>query len=104
MVIQPNTDLTNASQTRHKAASNAPTSTAGAPPSDTKSSGSSAEKSVQLSSQAQAIEKLEAKILSSEGVDKAKVEDIKQQIANGSYEMNSGSIADKILAQEKLLS
>jgi negative regulator of flagellin synthesis FlgM len=103
MVIQPNTDLTNASQTRHKAASNAPTSNSGAPQTDAKSSGASTEKSVQLSSQAQAIEKLEAKILSSDGVDRAKVDDIKQQIADGSYEINSGSIADKILAQETLL-
>jgi negative regulator of flagellin synthesis FlgM len=104
MVIQPNTDLTNASQTRNKAASNAPTSTSGMLQNDTKSSANGTEKNVQLSSQAQAIEKLEAKILSSDGVDKTKVEDIKQQLANGSYEMNSGNIADKILTQEKLLS
>jgi negative regulator of flagellin synthesis FlgM len=103
MVIQPNTDLTNASQTRHKAASNTTTSASSVSQNDTKSSANGTEKSVQLSSQAQAFEKLEAKILSSEGVDKAKVEDIKQQISNGSYEINSGNIADKILAQERLL-
>jgi negative regulator of flagellin synthesis FlgM len=103
MVIQPNTDLTNTNQTRHKAASNTSTSTTDVPQTDSKSNGAGAEKSVRLSSQAQAIEKLEAKILSSEGVDKAKVDDIKQQIADGSYEMNTSNIAEKILAQETLL-
>jgi negative regulator of flagellin synthesis FlgM len=103
MVIQPNTDLTNASQARHKAASNAPASPSDASSNAAQSNNVATERNVQLSSQAHTIEKLEAKILSSEGVDKAKVEEIKQQIADGSYEMNSSNIADKLLAQENLL-
>ncbi|EGG94487.1 Negative regulator of flagellin synthesis flgM [gamma proteobacterium IMCC1989] len=104
MVIQPNTDLTNASQARQKAASSATASPSDASSSTAKNTEVAAEKNVQLSSQAQTIEKLEAKILSSEGVDSAKVEEIKQQIADGSYEMNSSNIADKLLAQENLMS
>ena len=105
MVIQPNTDLSNASQARQKAASssNAAPSPSSSTQGGERNSSASTEKNVQLSSQAQTIERLEAKILSSEGVDSAKVEDIKQQLADGSYQIDSGSIADKLLTQDALL-
>lgn len=58
---------------------------------------------VQLSQEAQSIERLETKIQNSEGVDTAKVDLIKQQIADGNYEVNSSNIADKLLSQDSLL-
>lgn len=103
MVIQPGNDLTsNTSQARHKVAnqgvsSSSEKATPAATPAD------STEKNVQLSSQAQTIERLEAKITTSEGVDSAKVEQIKQQIAEGSYEVDSQRLAENILNQDSLL-
>lgn len=56
--------------------------------------------SVSLSSQAQAIGRLEQAVNQSQGVDEAKVEAIKQALADGSYQPNSSAIADKMLSQE----
>ena len=52
---------------------------------------------VQLSPQAQSIKSVEASIQASEGVDNAKVADIKARIESGEYTINSDSIASKML-------
>jgi negative regulator of flagellin synthesis FlgM len=103
MVIQPHNDLTSsASHTRQKSTNTAVSSSVDSQATATPSS-ASAEKNVQLSAQAQTIERLEAKIVSSEGTDTSKIEQIKQQIADGSYEVNSNRIAEKMLSQEAFL-
>ncbi len=58
---------------------------------------------VQLSQQAQTIKQLETSIQQSEGVDAAKVDQIKQQIAAGNYESDSAAIADKLLSHDQSL-
>ncbi|MGS2717506.1 flagellar biosynthesis anti-sigma factor FlgM [Eionea flava] len=103
MVIQPGNDLTsNTSQARHKAANQGVSSSLDKAQSASTSIAST-EKNVQLSPEAQTIERLEAKITASEGVDSAKVEQIKQQIAEGSYEINSQRLAENIVNQDSLL-
>lgn len=63
---------------------------------------SSSTDSVSLSSQAQAIGRLEQAVNQSQGVDEAKVEAIRQALADGSYQSNSNAIAEKMLSQEAL--
>ena len=58
--------------------------------------------SVSLSNQAHALGRLEQAIQSSPDVNEAKVEALKQAVADGSYQMDSGSIADKMLAGDSL--
>jgi len=104
MVIQPSNDLnSSASLTRQKSNASAVSSPADSQTAPASSS-AGVEKNVQLSAQAQTIERLEAKIVAADGIDKSKVEQIKQQIANGSYEVNSHRVAEKMLDQEALLS
>lgn len=105
MVINPNNDISSNSSThaRHKAGNtNASADKATVAPTESTSNLSS-DNGVRLSPEAQSIERLETKIQISDGVDVAKVAQLKQQIADGSYEINSQSIAEKILSQEKLL-
>jgi negative regulator of flagellin synthesis FlgM len=59
---------------------------------------------VSLSPEAQRIERLESKIQSSDGINTAKVAELKQKIDDGTYHIDSQSIAASILDQEKLLS
>lgn len=59
---------------------------------------SSSEDSVELSPQAQTLKQLESKIIASADIDRAKVDSIRQAIADGSYTINSDNIADKMLA------
>lgn len=106
MVIPPNTDIgTNTSHTRQKASASGSASASSKNTlleQPTATATSNVEKHVQLSSQAQTIERLEAKILAADGGNTAKVDQIKQQIADGNYQINSGSIAEKLIAQDKL--
>jgi negative regulator of flagellin synthesis FlgM len=103
MVIQPNNDLTSsANHTRQKSTNTAVSSSVDSQ-ATAASSSANPEKNVQLSAQAQTIERLEAKIVASDGTDASKIEQIKQQIANGSYEIDSNRIAEKMLNQEALL-
>ena len=57
---------------------------------------------VQLSQEAQTFERLESKIIDSEGVDSGKVEELKQRIEEGSYNIDSVRIAEKLLQQDGL--
>jgi negative regulator of flagellin synthesis FlgM len=59
---------------------------------------------VHISSQAIDLQGLEAHINELPEVDAAKVADLRAQIANGQYEINSSKIADKILGFEAELS
>jgi negative regulator of flagellin synthesis FlgM len=106
MVIHNSNDLTSNTSThsRHKAGSvNVPATKSDAIPSPAENAVDNKAASVQLSQQAQSIERLETKIQYSEGVDTAKVDQLKQSIADGSYEVNSERLAEKLLNHENLL-
>lgn len=105
MVIQPGNDLTaNTSHARQKGLNQSVSSSTDKTQAAPSSVVGDTEKNVQLSTQAQSIERLEAKITASDGVDTAKVEQIKQQIAEGSYTIDSQRLADNLLKQDQSLS
>lgn len=60
----------------------------------------SADSSVKLSDQAQQLKAIESRLQELPVVDSEKVAQIKQAISNGTYQMDSGRIADKLLALE----
>lgn len=108
MVINTNTDLTSNTNThsRHKtsgasvAVDKASSSADGG---NLKHNSDAGVKEVQLSQEAQIIERLETKINHSEGTDTAKIDRIKQEIADGSYTMNSANIAEQLMKQDELI-
>lgn len=101
MVIHSNSDITsNTSHTRHKASNMNVTADKADKVADTSSAQKTSSDDVTLSQKAQTFERLEAKITASDGVDTAKVDQIKQQIADGNYEINSSNIADALIQQE----
>lgn len=59
--------------------------------------------SVQLSSQAQTMGRIQANIEASPDVDMSKVEAIKAAISEGRFEINAEAIAEKMLSQDALL-
>lgn len=61
-------------------------------------SGPALSDSVSLSGTAKAMSRLEHKIAQDPAIDRAKVDEIKQSINNGSYSINPNAIADKILS------
>lgn len=60
----------------------------------------SADSSVKLSDQAQQLKAIESRLQELPVVDSEKVAQLKQAISNGTYQMDSGRIADKLLALE----
>ncbi|CEA06235.1 flagellar biosynthesis anti-sigma factor protein FlgM [Pseudomonas saudimassiliensis] len=56
---------------------------------------------VKLSSQAQQLQAIEERLRELPEVDNARVAQIKQAIADGSYQIDSTRIADKLIALEK---
>lgn len=56
--------------------------------------------SVSFSPKAQAMSQLESRVMQSDDVDMAKVDAIRQSIAEGRYTVDSQSIAEKMLAQD----
>ncbi len=59
-----------------------------------------ADSQVKLSSQAQQLQAIEERLRDLPEVDSARVEQIKQAIADGSYQPDSSRIADKLIALE----
>ncbi|MBU3071144.1 flagellar biosynthesis anti-sigma factor FlgM [Aestuariicella sp. G3-2] len=57
---------------------------------------------VSLSSQAQSLNQLESKIHATPDVDTQRVAEIKQALAEGTYEINPERIAERMLAQDRL--
>lgn len=58
--------------------------------------------SVSLSSKARTLGKLEQAVHQSADVDAAKVARVKQAVADGQYQPNSGSIAERMLSQDSI--
>lgn len=58
---------------------------------------------VELTSALQRLEELSASLADQPIVDRAKVDSIKQGLANGTYQVNSEQIANKLIELEKLL-
>jgi negative regulator of flagellin synthesis FlgM len=100
MVIPPNNDITSNTQARHKAGINATASKATTAPVADSKPHENTTKDVQLSQEALTIKRLESKIHASDGIDTAKIDLIKQKIADGSYEINGKSIAEKLIMQD----
>ncbi|NLY59663.1 MAG: flagellar biosynthesis anti-sigma factor FlgM [Gammaproteobacteria bacterium] len=59
-----------------------------------------ADSQVKLSNQAQQLQAIEERLRDLPEVDSARVEQIRQAIADGSYQPDSGRIADKLIALE----
>lgn len=59
--------------------------------------------SVKLTDTAARLSELEAEVNAAEGVDMKRVEAIKEQIADGSYEVDADRIADALMTMEKEL-
>lgn len=57
--------------------------------------------SVQLSSSAQKLAELEAKVQAAADMDAAKVARLKSAVADGSYQIDSENIANSLLAQDQ---
>lgn len=67
-----------------------------------KATGQSKGDNVSLSRQAQAMGRLESALKTSPEVNEAKVAALRQAIADGSYQVNSERIAERMLAQDDL--
>lgn len=59
-----------------------------------------ADDTVELTDTASRLSQLSAEVNSAPGVDTAKVDAIRQRIADGSYEVDAGRIADALIRQE----
>jgi len=103
MVIQSNNDVTSSSLARQKASSAGIAGNQASKQSDQSPAVPAKQPEVQLSAEAKSIERLEGKIAASEGIDTAKIAQIKQQIADGSYEINNSAIADGLLQRDNML-
>lgn len=66
-------------------------------------SSSSGADSVKISQQARQINDLQQAIAQAPDIDTKKVEEIRQSLENGQYEMNSSKIAQKILEMDVLV-
>jgi negative regulator of flagellin synthesis FlgM len=62
-----------------------------------------AEDTVELTSTATRLTQLKADVASAEGIDQARVAALREQIANGSYEINPERIADALIKLEQEL-
>lgn len=72
------------------------------PAADTQNtSAPAADSQVKLSNQAQQLQAIEERLRELPEVDTARVEKIKQAIADGSYQIDSTRIADKLIALEQ---
>ena len=83
---------------RASAARGAPSNAAGGDEAGLQSSDS-----VALSATAQSLKALEAAVDASDGIDAAKVDRIRQQIAEGRYHVDAGKLADRMIDLERSL-
>ena len=103
MVIDFNTGSTGAARSNQSSATaGKPDVAAERPATDTQNSSqpAAAESQVKLSDQAQQLQAIEERLRELPEVDSARVEQIKQAIADGSYQPDNGRIADKLIALE----
>ena len=71
--------------------------------SNTPTASSSVSDQVELSSQAQTLKNLEAKLADLPEVDEERVAALKSAIENGEYQINDQRVADKLLSTDALL-
>jgi negative regulator of flagellin synthesis FlgM len=72
-------------------------------PSSSTSAATKPADSVQLTDTAARLSELQAEVNAAEGVDLERVEAIREQIADGSYEVDADRIADALMTMEKEL-
>ncbi|MDN3639967.1 flagellar biosynthesis anti-sigma factor FlgM [Simiduia curdlanivorans] len=96
MIIDPKAGLTGLSSQQSQRASQKPEGESG------KAGKTDAPKldSVQLSDQAHSLKRLEDNIAAAPAVNEDKVAALRAAIADGSYQINANSIAEKMLASE----
>lgn len=70
------------------------------PATETQSNNQPAESQVKLSDQAQRLQAIEERLRELPEVDSARVEQIRQAIADGNYQPDNNRIADKLIALE----
>ncbi|MFA5679688.1 MAG: flagellar biosynthesis anti-sigma factor FlgM [Pseudomonas sp.] len=104
MVIDFNTGSTNGAARSNQSSATAGKRDAAAdrPAAEIQNASQSAttDSQVKLSNQAQQLQAIEERLRDLPEVDSARVEQIKQAIADGSYQPDSGRIADKLIALE----
>lgn len=102
MIIDPNNNSVNSSATsssRTRQANNVADKPVDAKPVADKPSSDS----VSLSSKGQALGRLESRIADAADVDEAKVAEVKAAIAEGRYQVDSDTVADRMLRQDSWL-
>lgn len=101
MVIEPgNNNVNLQSSTAGRARQAVPKGEAPKPMQNT--GGNQSSDNVSLSSQGQAIAKIEANLVNSTEVNEAKIAEVKAAIASGRYNIDSSSVAEKMLDQDSL--
>lgn len=106
MIIDPNNTLGSGSATNRSRTGSNVQSPTDKPADSAKNSPKSAAagEGVVLSSEAKTLNRLEASISDTPDVDMERVEQIKQAIAEGKFEINAERIAENMLKQDELLS
>lgn len=102
MVIEPNNINKNSVQTTSNSGAQRSAGKAADSANEAIKASTASTDSVSLSSQAQEMARLETAVNTSPDVDQAKVDAIKQAIADGSYSVDPDSIAAKMLEQNDL--
>ena len=97
LVSNTTTGSSKSSATQGKAAANSSTTDSAA------SAGAGAQDTVNLSEQGQEIARLQRALAQLPDIDSARVSEIREQIANGSYSVDVEALAEKILASDLLL-
>ena len=102
MVIEFNPGSTNDARSNQSSATAGKRDVAADRPANSQNSNpvTAGDSQVQLSSQAQQLQAIEDRLRELPEVDSARVEQIKQAIADGSYQPDSNRIADKLIALE----
>jgi negative regulator of flagellin synthesis FlgM len=105
MVIDPNNGLNpaNTGGAKNRGAGGVSTHKPDSQPAGSNGNSAASGDSVVLSSEAQTLNRLEAQINASPEVDAARVAAIKEAIANGSFEINSERIAERMLDNDDML-
>ena len=99
-----NTGIAGSSRKADTAASADPKKTQAPASSQTNSSGSGTSDTVQLSDQAKEIASIQRALAQLPEIDEAKVQEIREQIENGTYSIDVEALADKILADDQFFS
>jgi negative regulator of flagellin synthesis FlgM len=103
MIIDSNSNSVNSSSTSSMRSKSAQATADNKNAAPAAPAAKTASDSVSLSNKAQAMGRLEAQIASAPDVDEAKVAAVKAAIAEGRYQVDSQTVAERMLAEDSLL-